>query len=172
MPAGFEFPDGALDTPDVWLPIQLDPTDPNYIAYDHYLNMMGRLKPGVTVHHAQTELDSLLAEFQRKASIPPSDPSAYRFVTYGLHEEVVRSVRPALRMLFGAVCGLLLIACINVANLLLARAEVRQREFAIRAALGAGAWRLALQFVTEGLVLAFLGTAIGVLLAIAGLQVK
>jgi len=171
MPQDFRFPPGEVDAPELWLPIQINPARPGSRS-DHSLNVVGRLKPGVTLDQARVELDSIVKRAQETAPA-----NSHRFATnehtlvaYGLHDEVVRGVKPALRMLLGAVCFVLLIACVNVANLLLARAEARQREIAIRGALGAGLRRLASQFITEGLVLSFAGAVLGLLLAQGGLQ--
>ena len=169
MPPSFIFPPGEADVPDIWVPLQIDPANLGDRS-SHNLSVLGRLKPGVTLHQAQAEFDSLVEQWGRTGSGHHFDPKDHTLVTYDFHEEVVRAVRPALQMLFGAVCFLLLIACVNVANLLLARAEVRQREIAIRGALGAGIWRLGRQFATESLVLAGVGTACGLLLAQCGLQ--
>jgi predicted permease len=134
--------------------------------------VLGRLNSGVTIDQARAEFDALVRQSQATAAPRTHGfhSEGHTIVTYGLHDEVVRGVKPALRMLLGAVCFVLLIACVNVANLLLARAEARQREIAIRGALGAGLQRLALQFVTEGLVLSFVGAALGLGLAHGGLQ--
>jgi putative ABC transport system permease protein len=146
------------------VPIRIDPAVP---VNDHSVFMLGRLKPGVSLQQANAELDTLVARMAETSAAVEHhlDPHGHRAVAYALHDEVVLNARPALRMLFGAVCLLLLIACVNVANLLLTRAETRQREIAVRSALGADLPRLARQFVTEGLVLSLLGAALGVLLA-------
>jgi putative ABC transport system permease protein len=128
----------------------------------HFLQVIARLKPGVTLSHAQSEMDSI------EQQLVKAFPRAYigtdvKFVP--LHAQVVGSFRTALLVLFGAVGFVLLIGCANVANLLLARAARRQREVAIRSALGAGRLRLIRQLVTESLVLAILGGGLGVLLA-------
>jgi putative ABC transport system permease protein len=169
MPRDFTFPPGETELTDVWVPLQIDPTKLTDRT-GHNLNVLGRLKPEATLGQAQAELNLLVDRWGRASSGHHFDSKEHTLVTYALHDEVVRGVRPALQMLFGAVCFLLLIACVNVANILLARAEGRQREIAVRAALGAGVWRLGRQFLTEGAVLAGLGAAAGLLLAHAGLQ--
>jgi len=169
MPEGFRFPLGQANASQVWMPLQIDsakPGDPT----SHNLNLLGRLNKGVTLQQAQAELDVLVEHGKQAGPGHRFEPKSHTLVTYGLHDEVVRGMRPALRMLFGAVSCLLLIACVNVANLLLARAEARQREIAIRGALGAAFWRLAGQFAVEGLLLSSLGAALGLLLAYGGLE--
>ena len=169
MPKGFQFPPGEVDAPELWAPIQIDPADPGARS-SHYLNLLGRLRRGVTADQAQAEIHSVTKRLGETGSGHRLDPKDHPVVSYGLHDEVVLGVRPALRMLLGAVAFLLLIACVNVANLLLARAESRQREIAIRGALGAGVGRLAMQFMTEGLLLSCAGVAVGLLLAGVGLE--
>src|SRR5205823_15104767 len=127
--------------------------------------------PGVTIEQARAELSQYANQAGAGAS-PNTHVFSTQFhplITFAMHEEVVGSVRPAMMMLLGAVCFVLLISCVNVANLLLARAEGRQREIAIRGALGASLRRLIVQFVTEGVLLSSLGTIIGLLLAYNGL---
>jgi putative ABC transport system permease protein len=171
MPASFSFPPGELDAPEIWLPFQLGPPNPQRRG-NHFLYLLGRLKPGVTLKHAQEELDRHVD--QSAARLGPNHPfskAAHPLITSSLHEEVVRGIRPALWTLMGAVAFVLLIACVNVANLLLARAEARQREIAIRKALGAGVGQLIRQFTIEGLLLSMTGAAAGLGLAYAGLKV-
>jgi putative ABC transport system permease protein len=167
MPAGFAFPPGEADASDIWVPLQIDPALP---VNDHSVFLLGRLKPGVALPAAQAELETFVARRGDAGTAHRWDPDQHTLASYGLHDEVVLAVRPALRMLFGAVCFLLLIACANVANLLLSRAEARQREIATRSALGAALPRLAAQFAMEGTLLSLLGTAAGVLLAFFALR--
>src|SRR5205823_7283331 len=171
MPKGFCFPPGEIDPPDLWTPLQINPADPGERS-SHSFWLLGRLKPGVTPGQAQAEFDSVVKRLADTASAGGHTfhPEGHPVVSYGLQDEVVRGVKPALRMLLGAVCFVLLIACVNVANLLLARSEARQREIAIRGAVGASLRRLTFQFVTEGLVLSSLGAILGLLLAYGGLQ--
>jgi len=164
MPQGFRFPPGEADVPDVWVPMQIDPAHLSGRG-EHFLNVLGRLKPGATLHQAQMELDALVERSGKTADPDRFIPRFHTLVIHPFQEEVVRGVRPALQMLFGAVCFLLLIACVNVANLLLARAEARQREIAIRGALGAGGWRLTWQFLVESVLLSTVGTVLGLILA-------
>ena len=169
MSREFRFPPGELDASDVWTPLQIDsahPGDPT----NHTLSVLGRLAPGVSLAQAQAELEALVRQKPQTGQGHRFDPAVHTLVTYGFQDEVVRGVRPALRVLLGAVGFLLLIACVNVANLLLARAQVRQREVAIRGALGAGVWRLASQFISESLLLSLTGVALGLLLARGGLE--
>jgi putative ABC transport system permease protein len=168
MAAGYRFPIGAQGSADVWVPLRLDPAHASNNS--HELNVIGRLKPGVTLQQAQAELDSLVQYWGQTRSGHHLEPKEHPLGSAGFHGEMVRNIRPAVQMLFGAVCFLLIIACVNVANLLLARAETRQREIAIRGALGAGMRRLMRQFATEGLLLSVLGAVLGLLLAQAALE--
>jgi predicted permease len=171
MPSRFRFPPGEVDTPELWVPGQIDPMRPGERS-SHGFSVLGRLKPGVTLVQARGELATLVQQSQDRTAARAHGfhTQAHTVVTYGLHDEVVRGVKPALQMLLGAVAFVLLIACVNVANLLLARSEARQREIAIRGALGASRRRLARQFFMEGLVLSVGGAALGLLLAQGGLQ--
>jgi putative ABC transport system permease protein len=168
MPKHFDFPIGEADISDVWAPMQLAPE--NITNDSHSVWLLGRLKPGFTLQQARAELNAVVQRQDTGLQGHRFDPKEHILTTYGLHDEVVFKVRPALRMVFGAVCFLLLIACMNVANLMLVRAEARQREIAVRSALGAGLWRLAGQFIGEGLVLSLFGALLGLLLAYGGLQ--
>ena len=173
MPRGFEFPPGEVDPPQVWSPLQIDPAKPGSRG-SHYLYLLGRLKPGVTAEQAQAELQAYelsMGELHKSANEHFFNPKNHTLVSFPLQAEVVGNARPALLMLLAAVCFVLLIACVNVANLLLARAEARRREIAIRSALGAGLGRLARQFVTEGLLLSACGAVLGLVLAFGGLRV-
>jgi predicted permease len=171
MPKGFQFPPGEQEPVQLWTALQLDPAKPgNRGGHNYYL--LGRLKTGATAGQAQGELASLVQSYGEKR-VPKTHsftPKNHTIVSFPLQAEVVASVRPALLMLLGAVVFVLLIASVNVANLLLARAEARRREIAIRGALGASLVRLARQFVTEGILLAFCGAVLGVALSFAGVR--
>ncbi|HEY2544443.1 MAG TPA: ABC transporter permease, partial [Candidatus Acidoferrum sp.] len=171
MPKGFQFPPGEQDPPQVWTALQLDPAKPGGRGSHNYY-LLGRLKPGVSAVQAQGELEALVQSYgEHKAPNTHSfAPKNHTIVSFPLQGEVVSSVRPALLMLLGAVAFVLLIASVNVANLLLARAEARRREIAIRGALGASLGRLARQFVTEGILLALCGGVLGIALAFAGVR--
>ena len=158
MPEGAQLP---LET-DVWLPIsRLRPEEINNRVY-HTLEVVGRLKPGVTLEQARTEMESIAGRLQQ--AYPATNKTIGVRLTL-LHEQLTGNVRPALLALFGTVGMVLLITCVNVSNLLLARAASRQKEVALRAALGAGRLRLFRQFLTESLMLASLGGVCGLLLA-------
>jgi putative ABC transport system permease protein len=171
MPQGFEFPAGEINPPEIWVPIQIDPANPGGRG-NHFLYLMGRLKPGVSISQARDETALLVQHYGETAAPRTHALNAERHpvVMYPLKDEVISSVRPALWMLMGAVVFVLLIACVNVANLLLARAEVRQREIAVRMSLGASTGRLARQFVVEGTLLALTGAAAGVALSYGALK--
>ena len=171
MPKGFQFPPGEQDPAQIWTPLQLDPAKQgNRGSHNYYL--LGRLNPGVSAAEAQGELQALVQSYgeHRSPHTHSFDPKNHTLVSYPLQAEVVSSVRPALLMLLGAVVFVLLIASVNVANLLLARAEARRREIAIRGSLGASLGRLARQFVTEGILLAMCGGVLGVFLSYGGVR--
>jgi predicted permease len=168
LPAGFRLflpPSvNASEQIDVWFPYGLDATSPY-----RGIPVAARLKPGVTLDQANAEMQTLAAQFARE------HPEAYttgkaRFTLRLLHDEMTREARPALFLLSAAVGFVLLIACVNVANLMLARGSARQRELEIRRALGAGRSRIIRQLLTESLVLALLSAAVGLLCAKWGLE--
>ena len=149
---------------DVWMPREFGPS----LLYRGWA-LFGRVAPGSTAIQAQAELDGLAASFV--ASHPSAYPHGLRLTVRPLSEVVTRDVKPALMTLGAAVGFVLLIACVNVANLILARAKTRERELAVRRALGATRLRLIRQLLAENLVVAFLGGACGLLLARLGVDV-
>jgi len=171
MPANFAFPPGSNDQVEILLPFQFDPANPGGRG-SHFLSVIGRLKPGVTTAQAQSEMTSLMAGWKSEGRAQHLlNPERHPVVMLGLHEDVVGSARKAVWLLMAAVGFVLLIACVNVANLLLARAESRHREFAVRLALGAGLKRMVRQFVAEGFVLVMISSILGVALAFVGLKI-
>ena len=161
-PPQFQFPRNH----ELWTPARLvESTNPRGA---NFLMMMGRLKEGVAREQAQAQVNQIAAALA--AQYPANHDQLSIFVAPML-DEMVRNIRTTLWLLLGAVGFVLLIACANVANLLLARASVRQPEFAIRAALGAGRFALMRQLLVESLLLALLGGALGVLLASWGVEV-
>jgi putative ABC transport system permease protein len=171
MPRGFRHPLESGDSPmEVWAPVELGNADPQFIGdrRARVFEVIGRLKPGATVAEAQAQLDALSTRLESR--YPEVYPAAlgWRAAALPLSERVVGDVRPALLVLLGAVAFVLLIGCANVANLMLARATGRGREIAIRTALGGDRPRLIRQLLTESLLLAALGGALGLLLAVWG----
>ena len=167
MPAGFDVHDSKVQ---VWLPLTLDPANPGGRG-SHFLYLVGRLRDDVSLAQARADVDRLLAQWpQMNPKMHAPNVEGHKIRLDGLQEDLVGGVAAALWVLQGAVGFVLLIACANLANLLLARAESRQKEFAIRSALGAGRMRLLRQFLTEGVALALIGGALGVALGFAGLR--
>lgn len=162
MPSGFQSDPPA----DIFIPLQADPNSTNQ---GHYLRVAGRLKPGVSIQAAKAEL-KVAGERYRKANPKWMDAGETVAVT-PLRDRMVGDVRPALLILFGAVGFVLLIACANVASLLLARAAGRQKEFAIRTAIGASRGRVIMQLLTESVLLAGLGGIAGFMLGSWGVRV-
>jgi predicted permease len=150
---------------DVWLPLQ---ADPNSINQGHYLVCGGRLKPGVSRDAANARMKIAAEQFRRQ--YPNSMGRQESAGVVSMRESLVGDIRPTLLITLGAVAFVLLIACANVANLLLARAAAREKEIAIRTAIGAGRWRLVRQLLTESGLLALAGGAIGLLLGHWGLK--
>jgi putative ABC transport system permease protein len=159
MPAGFSSP---RDNAEAWTPVHIsNPVAANFRGV-HFLRTYGRLAPGVTIEQARTEMRLI---DQQLAAQYPADNKNRSSVLIPLHERVVGQSRNALLILFAAVSLVLLIACANFANLLLARAAERGREIVIRTALGAGRWRLIRQLLTESVLISIAGGAVGVVIA-------
>ena len=167
MPAGFHsLPETLLDKPALVYRPHAEQVNEKQRSARH-LRAIGRLKEGVTVAQAQAEL-SVIA--QRLEAQHPQSNTNWAIHLVGLHEDTVRDLQKTLWVLFGAVAFVLLIACANVANLLLARATLRASEMSIRTALGASRWRLLRQALTESALLAIAGGGIGLLLAVWGIN--
>jgi len=167
MPQGFDVGGQHIE---LWVPLALDPAHPGGRG-SHYLYLIGRLRPGASLEQARSEVEGLLVRWRRERPDGHSlDPERHRLVIRPLLDELVGDVRGKVLVLAAAVGLVLLIACLNVANLLLARAEARQREIAIRTALGAQRRRLIRQFLTESVLLALLGGGLGLLLAVLGVR--
>jgi len=160
MPPGFYFPSKEAE---LWAPMGWNRNQLTHVRRPHFLRAVGRLKPGVTMPQAQAEMKAIAARLE--AQYP--DTNTRMGVGLGpLKEWIVAEVRLPLVVLLVAVAFVLLIACTNVANLMLARAQARAREVAIRSALGAGRLALVRQLLTESLLLAFVGGAVGLMLAL------
>ena len=170
MPAAFE--NVLSPSADVWTPLQYDSALSNFQGreWGHHLRMIGRLQAGAGLDRAARELEVIAQSPVREFSRPPWSTLAQGLTVRTLQDELTRGVRSALLAVLGAVALVLMIACVNVANLLLARGAQRRGEFAMRAALGAGRSRLIRQMLTESLLLAALGGALGMAVAQAGIQ--
>ena len=169
MPAGFDLMDRHVE---LWLPLQLAPAIRQYRA-SHFLSVLGRLKDHVTPVQAEAELASLVASWGERvgASGHVFTPGEHVMQMESLQDAIVGSARRVLWVLQAAVGLVLLVACANLANLIMARAGARRRELAVRTALGASRGRLIRQFTMEGIVLSLLGAALGLGLAWAGVRI-
>jgi putative ABC transport system permease protein len=164
LPTSFQF--APSNEAQLWVP--LNPNQAQQTRrFMHWLNIIARLKPGVTREQATADMGNIA----RRIETAYADSHAgMNIKVVDLHEQIVGNVKPILLVLLCTVCFVLLIACANVANLLLARSAARQKEIAIRTALGASQWRLLRQLLTESTVLALLGGAVGTLLALWGVD--
>ena len=159
MPASLRFPSSY----DIWLPFALDPVKERTSDFWSLLEVIGRLKPDVSPERAQSDLEAITASRQQQYN---SEPQNVRLELVSLRDQIVGQMRLLILILLGAVTFVLLIACANVANLLLARGAARQKEIAIRAALGAGRWRIIRQLLTESVMLSLMAGALAVLIAL------
>ncbi|MBA2340745.1 MAG: ABC transporter permease [Pyrinomonadaceae bacterium] len=160
MPPEFDFPKGA----EMWAPLRASMNQRTVENRGNvFLQAIGRLKPGVTIEQANAEMNTIIAQLARQ--YPEANAGGHRVVITPLAHHIFGDARPALHLLLAASVLLLLIACINIANFLLARATVRHKEVTLRAALGASRGRLVRQFLTESVLLAAIGGTCGLLLA-------
>jgi len=160
LPPGLSFP-----TADTELVVPLIPSTREQVRANHFIRVLGRLRPGVSLAEARAEMETISARLEQAY---PTTGAGWRAELIPLYEQLVGNVRPALLVLLGAVGCILLIACANVANLLLARAVGREMELSVRAALGASRWHLIRQLLTESMLLSWCGGLVGLLLAVWG----
>ena len=151
---------------EIFLPLPLAPAAASQVRDHEDYNIIGKLKPGVSLPQAQAEMDTITATLRRQfpENYPPNGGLTFSIVP--LLEQVVGNVRRSLWVLLGAVGFVLLIACANVANLMLSRAMARQQEIAVRTALGASRWHIVRQLLTESLLLSLCGGALGILICL------
>ncbi len=161
MPRGFRFPEIA----ELWVPLALTPQ--LFTRNDHGLSAIARLKDGVSVAEAQAQMHNIAARVEQQN---PVTNEGLGVKVSSMHDYLTGDYREALLILLGVVGCVLLVACVNVANLMLARATARQKEFALRAALGAGRWRIVRQLLVESMLLAIVGGALGFALSIWALR--
>jgi putative ABC transport system permease protein len=167
MPAGFQDPvPAARNVVQVWLPLAVTDGMRNSRRGD-FVSVVARLKPGGAIDAARAEMKGIAARLEKQY---PDTNTAWGIIVESLHETLTGDIRPALVLLLGAVAFLLLIACANVANLLLSRASSRQREISIRAALGASRGRVVRQLLTENVILSLAGGVLGLLFAFWGMS--
>lgn len=172
MPADFQFGRETGQAPDLYSPVAFTPEQLNPNRWrNEFLFTLARLKPNTTIAQAQAELDTIAANVREQyfGGGDANDPSSWGLLVRSMREITVGEIRPALLMLLVAVAFVLLIACANVANLLLARAALRHKEIAIRSALGAARGRVIRQLLTESVLLSVIGGAIGLALAYWGI---
>jgi predicted permease len=160
MPPGFRYPEKA----EVWVPLRLDPAAPSPRG-SHYLTALARLKPGVSRRQAQAEMSTIAHQLQQDFPVIYPRDSGWGVSLVPIQEDLTGKARPALLILLVAVGLVLLVACANVANLLLGRALARSREIAVRTALGEPRGRLVRRFIAESLVVTFIGGGAGVLIS-------
>jgi putative ABC transport system permease protein len=161
VPARF----AAKPEAEVWIPLQ---ADPHSVNQGHYLQVAARLRPGVSISRAQAEMDAVGERFRHL--YPEHMDKSESVVVVPMRESIVGDIRKTLYVLFAAVALVLLIACANVANLVLARSSGRHRELAIRAALGASRWRVIRQLLTENVLLSTVGGFLGLILGVLGVR--
>lgn len=176
MPQSFSFPHASLrgsEPAELWVPLAYSGEDVASRRGPYFLNVIGRLAPGVTLEQARSQMDGLGQRFERELRGyrgPNGEDGGWRITVTPLQEEIVGRSRRALLVLLFSVGVLLLIACANVANLLLMRGARRRKELAVRAALGAGRWRLVRQLAVEGALLTVFGAALGLVFAVWGVD--